>query len=215
MNYADADQATALQWYIYSLLLVPGLLRLSQYQSHRIVVTHHRNLSVKFQDISPQLLTGSPSSPLKTSFPAPLDFLTISIPALLCDTPLTEHERPVYHEDAEIQSVLSTSEMSECSIFLRSGHILVYAFFAEARRASPPAGPHDEILLLTTVGASEGTFQLTILVDNRWGNVAACEMSNIGKVQILLKWHILMKIGFLAIAYTNRFVIVVTIRQPT
>lgn len=123
---------------------------------------------------------GTASSPLTSSFPAPLDYLTISLPAVLSDTAITEHERPIFPEDADLQSAQLTSESNECVIVLRSGHVIVYGFSDEARRASHPANPQEEVLALTTIAASEGTFQPTLLVDNRWGTVASCEMSNIG-----------------------------------
>jgi hypothetical protein len=52
---------------------------------NRILLTHHCDLTIRFQDISAQLLIRSPSSPVATAFPHPLSSLIIDLITVLSD----------------------------------------------------------------------------------------------------------------------------------
>lgn len=170
VDYSDADQAADLLF--------------TKHQDHRLLVTVHQDLTVHFQDLSPQLLIGSPASPLLTAFPNPIPHLTISLSEVLPEPCILTARNPVRLEDVEIQSAQLTSESSECVVVLRSGHVLVFGYDTQERAMSSLKAPQNEIVPLTHMPARASTFQPVLMVDNTWGSVTACEMSNIGMCQL-------------------------------
>ncbi|KLO20106.1 hypothetical protein SCHPADRAFT_898161 [Schizopora paradoxa] len=184
VDYSGEHQASEVRW--------------TSQQPHRLLVTHHRDRKIRFQDISPQLLLGSPKEPLKTAFPSPLEHLTIDVPKLLWETCIMSHKRPIRADSEEIQSVQMTSESVECVITMKSGHTIIYRFSERERRTREPSRSADELVSLVHVAAERNCFQPMLLVDNTWGAVTACELSNI---------------GFLAIAYSSGALLVVNMRD--
>ena len=167
VNYPDHDQAQ-------DVLFTKG-------QAHRLLVTHHRDLTIRFQDISPQLLIGSVSSPLPSSFPAPLPHLTISLARLLTEPCITEARRPLTVNEAEVQSVQLTTESNECLIIMRSGHVFVFGFDGRQRHTSRFVDLYDGLIRLVHVASAPHTFQPLVMVENAWGRVTAAKMSDIGE----------------------------------
>ncbi|THH11619.1 hypothetical protein EW145_g567 [Phellinidium pouzarii] len=185
VDYGDHDQAQDLLF--------------TKRQPHRLLVTHHRNLTVCFQDITAQLLLGSASSPLSTPFPAPLPHLTIEL-SLLCSEPCVSSARhPLILSQAEIQSAQLTSESCECVVVMNSGHVIVYSFDERQRNISDFVSKEDDIVRLSHIFADACTFQPMFMTECTWGRVTACELSNI---------------GFLAIAYSTGTLIIVDMRHP-
>ncbi|KAL5494875.1 SRO7_1 [Sanghuangporus weigelae] len=185
VNYADHDQAQDVLF--------------TKRQANRLLVTHHRDRSIRFQDISPQLLLASVSSPLSSSFPAPLPHLTISLARLLMESCIIEARRPLTLDEAEVQSVQLTSESNECVIVMRSGHVFVLGFDQRQRHVSNFVDFQDDLIRLMHVPSEANTFQPTVMIENVWGPVTAAEMSDI---------------GFLVVAYRNSALIIVDMRRP-
>lgn len=166
VDYGDYDQAQD--------------LLSTKRQPNRLLVTHHRNLTVNFQDITAQLLIGSAASPLTTAYPAPLPHLTIALPLLLSESCIAEASHPLALAQAEIQSAQLTSESGECAIAMRSGHVFVYRYDERQRNVSDITDEKDGVVRLAHIPAEAGTFQPMLMVENRWGAVSACELSSIG-----------------------------------
>ncbi|KAI5118052.1 hypothetical protein M0805_005899 [Coniferiporia weirii] len=185
VDYGDHDQVQSLMF--------------TKRQPHRFLVTHHRDLTVRFQDISAQLLLGSASSPLTTPFPVPLTRLTIALPQVCSEPCVSDARYPITLAQAEIQSAQLTSESCECAVVMRSGHVIVYSFDERQRNPSKLVDEQDDLVLLTHIPASAGTFQPMFMIENVWGAVTACELSNI---------------GFLAVAYGSGALIIIDMRHP-
>lgn len=166
VDYGDDDQA--------------GDLMFTKRQAHRFLVTQHRDLSIRFQDISAQLLIGTASSPLTTPFPDPIHQLTISLLDVLSD-PHVAMTSGIHLEQTEIQSVQLTSESTECLVILRSGHALVFAYDVRARKPSTFVDDGNDIIRLGHIAAKAGSFHPILMVSGVFGRVTASEMSNIGK----------------------------------
>ena len=166
-------------------------------------------------DVSPQLLIGSSKSPLRCAFPAPLNSLTISLRLLVSASCIVSHSRPVNPDEAAIQSVQLTSETLECGVTLRSGHVVVYAYGEGAREASHQVHSNDEeLVLLDHLSGKIKTFHPRLLIDNKFGSVSVCEISNIGVHSALCSPHLTNVVsGFVAIAYTSGALIVVDMRR--
>ncbi|KAL5519337.1 SRO7 [Sanghuangporus vaninii] len=185
VNYEDHDQAQDVLF--------------TKRQANRLLVTHHRDRSIRFQDISPQLLLASVSSPLSSSFPAPLPHLTISLARLLTESCIIEARRPLTLDEADVQSLQLTSESNECMVVMRSGHVFVLGFDQRQRHVSNFVDFQDDLVRLMHVPSEANTFQPTVMIGNVWGPVTTAEMSNI---------------GFLAVAYSNSALIIVDMRRP-
>lgn len=166
VDYATHGQAEALSY--------------TKTQPHRVLLTHHRDLTIRFQDISAQLLIGSPSEPLHTPYPAPLQRLTIFLGKLFSDPIFRDCKHPVLLHEAEIQSARLTTESCECAVVMRSGHVMVFCFGEHERAFTEPRNIDDNIVLLMHLAAEKGTFQPMFMVVNAWGTVTACEISDIG-----------------------------------
>lgn len=135
-------------------------------------------------DVSPQLLMGSSDSPLPYAYPAPMIGLTISVCLILSAGCIVSHNRPVDPEECAIQSVQLTSETLECAVALRSGHVVIYSFAEEERVASHQVRTEDEeVIPLDHLPEGPLRFQPKLFVDNKYGNVTVCELSNIGKCE--------------------------------
>lgn len=149
-------------------------------------MTYHNDLSIRFRDISLELITASESGPLKAGYPATLSSLNIELLELLSDPVIAGHQRNVSVEQAEIQAVQLTDESAECTIVLKSGHILVFRHSTSIRTVSVVKDLEDaELLSLTHLPSRPGrNFQSSLLIDNSWGAVSVCEMSNIGTFTI-------------------------------
>lgn len=165
VDYGDDDQA--------------GDLMFTKRQAHRFLVTHHKDLTIRFQDISPQLLIGSATSPLTTPFPAPFSQLTISLIEILSD-PHVAVSTGLSPDQVGIQSVQLTSESTECLVTLQSGHVLVFAYALKERRLSEYIDHGGDFLTLNHIAARACSFHPVIMVKDTFGRVTSSGLSNIG-----------------------------------
>ncbi|KAG1757244.1 lethal giant larvae like, C-terminal-domain-containing protein [Suillus lakei] len=113
-------------------------LRLSRSHPRRILITCHRDLTVRFHDASPQLLISSSTSPLQKDYPFAIHDLTIDLSCL----PLSNAP--------EVATVQVASESLECVVLLKSGDLLVYRL--NTTQVNPPTEPegNKEFVLLDT-----------------------------------------------------------------
>lgn len=97
------------------------------HEGYRVMVSWHADATVRFHDVSPQLLL---QVPLAFEFPNPLGHLTIDVARILRETH-GDGPRPV------VVDVALAAESLECAIALASGQVLVAKFGeAEARQSS-------------------------------------------------------------------------------
>ena len=136
---------------------------------------------------------------------------------MLSNFVVVHHQRPVPPDQSEIQAVQLTPESLECVVTLRSGHVFVFAHSVESRLSSVAKEVDDaELVPLSHLPVKKkGGFQPSLLVDNSFGQVTVCEMSDIGShYNSFIAFDLTKPLGFLAIAYTTDALIVVDMRGP-
>lgn len=91
-----------------------------------MLITYHSDLTVRFRDLSSQLLHCSDTSPLQASYPNPLPSLTIDVLALLADPVVASHTSSKLLEEAQIMSSHLARQSLECAVVLGSGEVAVF-----------------------------------------------------------------------------------------
>ncbi|GJE89618.1 hypothetical protein PsYK624_057220 [Phanerochaete sordida] len=179
-----------------------GEQKLLRFQPHRILVTYHSDLTLRFRDLSPQLLQSSHTSPLQSSYPNPLPWLTIDVLSVLADPFVTSRTSPKLLEEAQIASCHMAPETLEFAVALESGEVVVF------RMAPPPTGdasiPHTlddpELTSAAHVGGGEHRlYQPHFLLATNRGPATAVSLSDI---------------GFLATAYKDGTIFITDMRGP-
>ncbi|TDL26364.1 hypothetical protein BD410DRAFT_836264 [Rickenella mellea] len=160
------------------------VMKFAKYHPNKLLVTHHRDLTVRFQDMSPQRLICLDELPLTTSWPTPLPLLTINVNALISEPSIASHHHPISPRNTEIQSAKLSAESQTCSVVFKSGHILVYRVPGEAQQMSVEAYPDDEELVTLGRVPTKGRFQPVLMIDNSHGSVTICEVSDLGLMAI-------------------------------
>ena len=187
-----------------------------QYQSPRLVVTTHYNLTVRFQDISAHLL--KPDSPsVEKTFPNLLPDLTIDVTDVLVDPRVSAQIPNLILHQARIDSVHLSRESFECAIVLQTGHAVIYRLCSELRENIPQKELSDkELINLEHVPFRGGRrYSPFLMIDAGKGCMTAFASSDIGAI---LCSHIIprpdLTSGFLAAAYGNGFLFIVDLRGP-
>ncbi|TCD68310.1 hypothetical protein EIP91_011169 [Steccherinum ochraceum] len=96
-------------------------MKLMKLQPHRIFMTIHGDLTVRFQDMSAQLLISSDASPLHQFFPNPLHALTLDLTCVLGDPAIATRTSAQFIDQARIASAHLAPESLECAVVLRTG----------------------------------------------------------------------------------------------
>lgn len=151
-----------------------------QYQPPRILVTHHRDRTVQFQDYSAQLLASNRPNPLQHHFPNPLAHLTIDLNSILIPS-ICKTTAP----NVGVKSVYFASESLECAIVLENGDVAVYRFKPEPDNPKPYKEASDaELLILEhVISPIDLKFSPYFLLTSGKGPVSACAISDIGGLQ--------------------------------
>ncbi|KAK0246422.1 WD40 containing snare-dependent exocytosis protein [Armillaria nabsnona] len=176
-------------------------MKSSKFQPNRILITYHQNLSVRFYDMSVQLLIAIRPDPVKYDFPTPLPHLTIDLSLLLLDPLVSMQISTTTTAPLSIQSVLFSSESLESAIVLSAGNVLVLRL---------QHGQHDvplyrecedrELTCLEHLGVSAGyKYAPYFILSPSKGSVTACAISDI---------------GFLSVAYGDGSLYIVDLRGP-
>ncbi len=158
-------------------------LKLLKYQSHRILVTRNRDLSIRFFDFSPQLLlpTNTVESLLEHDWPEALPGLTVKVHDILQDPQSSELLMATY-DNAIIESVDLACQALEVALTLRSGEVLVYRS-AENGLCPPSRTVQDDtdIVLLDHIHSQSGSRMSPyfMLIGDK-GPVSTCALSDIG-----------------------------------
>ncbi|KAG1864661.1 lethal giant larvae like, C-terminal-domain-containing protein [Suillus subalutaceus] len=164
-------------------------LRLSRSHPRRVLITCHRDLTVRFHDASPQLLISSSTSPLQKNYPFTIHDLTIDLSCL----PLSSA--------SELATVQLAPESLECVVLLKSGDLVVYRL--NTTQVTPPIEieGNKEFILLGNVSLRPGTRYHPFLMLPR-GNISltCCALSDI---------------GFVGVGYIDGSVAVINLRGPS
>lgn len=171
--------------------------KLSKYQPRRLLITIHGDASVRFHDISPQLLITTRESPMTKDFPETLVDLIINICDIFADPQLSKVNLPIL---PKIQSVQFTQESLECSIALETGEVLLYRFRLNDRQQHAPKEVDDEIVVLDQSLAAGCKFRPYLMLHRRPSKTTS---------------HSLNDVGFLAVGYADGCISVIDLRGPS
>ncbi|KAI0059493.1 hypothetical protein BV25DRAFT_1918512 [Artomyces pyxidatus] len=108
-------------------------IRFAKFEPFRFLVTQHGDLTVRFTDLSVQLIIPSPTSPFTSACPRILPALTIDVLESLGHPTIACSLRPGFVDQARVDLVSFTNEALEVAIALTSGELFVYRL-----RAQPP-----------------------------------------------------------------------------
>ncbi|KAI0361067.1 hypothetical protein OH77DRAFT_1417267 [Trametes cingulata] len=188
-----------------------GHMKLIKFQSRRILITHLRDLTVRFLDVSPHLLVSTgPDSPLSSNFPSPIPRLTIELAQLLIDRSLGLSSVPASAEydprlsKERIESVHFVPEALECVVVMRSGAVVLHRLDipAEDGTFGQRSLADEELVSLSHLRPRRGLRYSPVFAvkpHKTRGLVTACALSDI---------------GFLAIAYASGSLLVIDFRGP-
>ncbi|KAL0951628.1 hypothetical protein HGRIS_008309 [Hohenbuehelia grisea] len=184
----------------YADLTKTSELKLAKYQPRRILITYQRDLTVKFDDISAQLLIGSEETPLSADFPDALPHLTIDLGPVVLDPAVTAKLSTAGNH--RIESVQLAPESLECIVGLQSGELLIYRPKAESHQLALFRQAADEdVVILSHVPTPEHVkYHPYLMLAPRKGPFTA---------------YAICDIGFFAAAYPDGSLIVVDMRGPT
>ncbi|KAI0639923.1 lethal giant larvae like, C-terminal-domain-containing protein [Trametes polyzona] len=189
-----------------------GLMKLIKLQPHRILITHLRDLSVRFLDVSPHLLVSTgPDAPLNSSFPSSMPRLTIELAPLLVDRSLglshlssTTADYDPRLSKERIEAVHFVPEALECATVLRSGAVILHRL--DVPSGEGPFGqqslPDEELVSLSHLrprGGLRYSPAFGVKPHKDRGLVTACALCDV---------------GFLAVAYTSGALLIVDLRGP-
>ncbi|KAJ8494736.1 hypothetical protein ONZ45_g13123 [Pleurotus djamor] len=195
--WVDPSHATELKHAKVGLYTHCNFIMLTplQYQPHRLLVTHHNDLTVHFADLSSQLLMGSEER-IQSNFPSPLTHLKIDLNVVLTEPSVASHL-----SSPQISSTYLTSESLECLIALRTGEVFVYR--PKPDNYETPmfrSSEDDELVILSHVPThSTSKFSPHFMLAPGRGPVSA---------------YALCDIGFLATAYADGTIYIVDMRGP-
>ncbi|KII94277.1 hypothetical protein PLICRDRAFT_36534 [Plicaturopsis crispa FD-325 SS-3] len=174
--------------------------KLAKYEPNRILVTHHRDLSIHFQDLSAQILVNSENSPVQFDFPRHLPGLTIDVSPLLTEAAIVKRTSPRFCDDARTEFIRLATDSLEIVTGFKSGELLVYRLRAtEVPRYREAADP--ELIILEHVPQDQHKrYHPYFMFAAGRGAISACEISDI---------------GFLAVAFSDGSLFIVDLRGPS
>ncbi|KAL1951191.1 hypothetical protein VTO73DRAFT_340 [Trametes versicolor] len=189
-----------------------GIMKLIKLQSHRIMITHLRDLSVRFLDVSPHLLVSTgPNAPHTSSFPSPIPRLTIELAPLLIDHSLglSRIQSPSAGYDPRltkerIDAVHFVPEALECVTVLRSGAVILHRLDVPNTEGAfgQKSLPDDELVSLSHIPPRAGlrySPAFGVKPHKTRGSVTACALCDV---------------GFLAVAYASGSLLIIDFRGP-
>jgi syntaxin-binding protein 5 len=151
-----------------------------QFEPHRIAVTRHADLTIRFLDISVQLLIPVPPSPFTSAFPRPLPLLSIDILALSGFSEVASQLPSSHAERARIDDVQLAIESLEVGIVLSEGEVLVYRM-ADRQSAAARQLPDKRLVSLEHVPVTDGLRFKPYFLVKAESPVTAFAISDVGK----------------------------------
>ena len=123
--------------FVQNFLSCRQLIKGIQFEPRRVLVTWHRDLTIRIQDISPHLQVSSEEKPLQGPFPRSLPSLTIDLFSVLSDPDVLERcSQDALREGSMINAYL-TPESLECLAIFQTGDIFIYQLESDARQLKP------------------------------------------------------------------------------
>lgn len=153
---------------------------LVQFEPHRIVVTRNADLTIRFLDVSVQLLIPKPPSPFTSAFPHTLPLLSIDVLALSGFPEIAAHLSPGYGEKMRIIDVQLAVESLEVGLVLSGGEVLVYRM-ADDQGVTARQLPDKRLVSLEHVPVADGLRFKPYFLITAESPVTAFAISDVGE----------------------------------
>ena len=142
------------------------------------MLTWHRDLTIRIQDLSPQLLVSSEAKPLQGAFPRPLPSLTIDLFGVLSDPQVLERcSQDALHEGS-LAHVYLTPESLECVAIFKSGDAFIYQLESDGSQLKPT--DKDLISLAHILIPPPARYRPVLMIPSTRGPISAFGASDIG-----------------------------------
>ena len=148
-------------------------------------MTYHLDLTIRFHDVSAQLLVSSQSTPINHNYPNALPSLTMDLKSVLMDPFVSKRLSPMSIDQARINSVHLSQESLEAIAILQGGELVVYRLHDS--HGPPVSGQalDEELLVLKHVLTQPmSRFSPYFMFTPGIGLPEACALSDIGKLQV-------------------------------
>jgi syntaxin-binding protein 5 len=180
-----------------------------------VLLTWHRDLTIRMQDISPLLLISSEAEPLQDSFPRPLPSLTIDLFGVLSDPHVLERCSQNTLHEGSLTHVYFTPESLECLAIFKSGDIFIYQLDPDARLLKPT--DKDLVSLIHIPITPPARYHPVLMIPGGKGPISAFGASDIGNSistgLLQVASHGLA--GFFAFTRNDGSLTVIDMRGPT
>jgi len=143
-----------------------------------MLLTWHRDLTIRIQDISPHLLVSSEAKPLQGSFPRPLPSLTIDLFGVLSDPIVLERCSPDVLHEGSLTHVYLTPESLECVAIFKTGDVFIYQLEPDTRQMKPT--DKDIISLTHILIPAPARYHPVLMIPSGRGPISAFGASDIG-----------------------------------
>ena len=181
-----------------------------------MVVTKNADLTIRFLDISVQLLIPKPPHPFTSAFPRALPLLSIDVLALAGLPEIAAHLSSGFCEKARIIDVQLAVESLEVGLVLSGGEVLVYRM-ADRQGTTARQLPDKRLVSLEHVPVGDGLRFKPYFLITAESPVTALAISDVGKhpsrMYGLFSPYVLSP-GFASVAYANGSLIVIDMRGP-
>ncbi|PPQ79397.1 hypothetical protein CVT25_002667 [Psilocybe cyanescens] len=176
-------------------------LKLSKYQPRRVLMSYNRDLSVRFFDLSTQLLIPAiASNHIEHEWPAPIPGLTIQLDEIFDDPSIAQVFGNAL-SSLSIQSVHVASEALELAILMKTGEVIVYHSSSNRAGVWPPKhSAASQIIMLDHLHPRLGSrLAPYFMFSPGKGPVEACALADT---------------GFLAVSYKDGSLFAIDMRGP-
>ena len=143
-----------------------------------MLLTWHRDLTIRIQDISPHLLVSSEAKPLQGSFPRPLPSLSIDLFSVLSDPTVLERCSPDALHEGSLTHVHITPESLECVAIFRTGDAFIYQLESDTRQIKPT--DKDIVSLTHILIPAPARYHPVVMIPSGRGPISAFGASDIG-----------------------------------
>ncbi|KAF8506641.1 lethal giant larvae like, C-terminal-domain-containing protein [Russula emetica] len=177
---------------------IAGTIKYAKFEPHRMVVTKNADLTIRFLDISVQLLIPKSPNPFTSAFPRTLPLLSIDVLALAGLPEIAAHLSSGFGEKARIIDVHLAVESLEVGLVVSGGEVLVYRM-VDRQGVTARQLPDERLVSLEHVPVADDLRFKPYFLITAESPVIAFAISDV---------------GFASVAYANGSLIVIDMRGP-
>ena len=153
---------------------------LVQFEPHRMAVTKNADLTIRFLDISVQLLIPKSPDPFTSAFPRALPLLSVDVLALAGFPEIAAHLSSGFREKARIIDVQLAVESLEVGLVLSGGQVLVYRM-TDRQSVTARQLPDKRLVSLEHVPVADGLHFKPHFLITAESPVTAFAISDVGE----------------------------------